>query len=625
MENPPPAAPRERFRIGDWSVEPDLDQVSRADQCRRLEPKLMELLVYLAERPGQTIARDEILGAVWDGKAVIDAVLTRGISEIRQTLGDDPQQPRFIQTVPRKGYRLIAAVTAAPDAAAPNAVAALPAASAGSRAAARRLSGWLAGGALLVVVTLFASRYFPAGNEDRSVRWRSIAVLPFDNHSGDSRQEYLAAGMTEALITELAQIRGLRVISRTSVQQYRGAARPLPAIGRELGVETIVVGSVLEAGDRVRITVQLILAESDEHLWAESFDRDTGDVLALHAEIAHAVLREIRVHLSPREQQRLTRPGTTDAEAHRLYLKGRYYWNRRTVADMRASVALFEQAIERDPGYARAHAGLADAYLQLSNYYAMPPREAFPRARQAVERALEIDPYLAEAHATQGAVAVNQDWNFIAAEEAFRRALRLGPGYVTAHQWYAELLSFLGRHDEALAEIAKAWELDPFSPLINAAWGQRLSAAGRFREALERFRDTLELEPRFAWIYREMAYAFTELGEHDRAVAARLREMETRGVADDALRRAVEDRGMRGFWSWHRDRLTRRRSTAWVPAALLAEAHAGAGDREQALGWFESAVEEGGEVLLHLRRSPAFAELSSEPRYLALHGRFGLR
>ena len=619
MESPVSAVvSKPGFRIDDWLVEPDLDQVSLDGRCLRLEPKLMELLVYLAERPGQTITRDEILGAVWGGKAVIDAVLTRGISEIRQVLGDDPQAPRFIQTVPRKGYRLIATVSAVADT-----EEATRQPSAFPRGTARRLAGLLVGGALLVVATWVASRYLPAGDEEQAVGRPSIAVLPFDNHSGDSEQEYLAAGMTEALITELAQVRDLRVISRTSVQQYRGAARSLPAIGRELGVETVVVGSVLEAGDRVRINVQLILVESDEHLWAESFDRDTGDVLALHAEIAHAVLREIRVHLSPREQERLIRPGTTDAESHRLYLKGRYLWNRRTVADMRASVALFEQAIERDPEYARAHAGLADAYLQLSNYYAMPPEEAFPRARGAVERALAIDPYLVEAHATQGAIALNQDWDFTAAEEAFRRALRLGPGYVTTHQWYAELLSILGRHDEALAEINKAWELDPFSPLINAAWGQRLSAAGRFREALERFRETLELEPRFAWIYREMAYAYTQLGERDQAVAARLKEMETRGIADDALRQAIEDSGMEGFWRWHRDRLLQRQQTAWVPAALLAEAYAGAGDYEQALSWFEEAIHEGGEVLLLLRRSPAFAELSSEPIYVQLPDRFG--
>ena len=299
----------------------------------------------------------------------------------------------------------------------------------------------------------------------------SIAVLPLENLSGDKEQEYFADGMTEALITDLGKIGALRVISRTSVMQYKGTKKPLPQIARELNVDAIVEGTVQRSDNRVRITANLLHAPTDRHLWAETYERDLRDVLALQDEVARAIASEIQIKVTPNEQVRLASARPLNPEAYRLYLQGRYYFSKRTLPAFDKSVQLFQQVLEKEPSSALAYAGLAESYGITPFYGGALPKVAFPKAKAAALKALELDGSLAEAHASLAFVLLYWDWDWLAAERELKRAIELNPSYVTAHHWYAEYLGAMGRHDQAIAEIKRAQELDPLSPLMLTVGG----------------------------------------------------------------------------------------------------------------------------------------------------------
>lgn len=610
MTEPPqePARLATRFEVGDWLVDPGLSEIRRDGRLIRLEPKVMELLAFLAGNAGETVSREDLLDAVWPGQHVVEGVLTRAASQLRQALGDDAAQPSYLQTVPKRGYRLIAPVR-------PETVQNPTASSTG----APQGRPWILATTMilvaLVALAVIRLRAVPSEEPEEPV---SIAVLPLLNLADDASQEYFSLGMTEALITELAKVSGLRVVSRTSVMRFRETDLSLPEIARELGVSTLLEGSVLQADGRVRITTQLIRAETDDHLWAESYDRELADVLTLQSDIARAVVREIEVRLTPIEEARLAAAGRVDAETHRWYLKGRYHWSLRTPEDLALGRDFFKQAIARDPTFAPAWAGLADALVHLSGYSHLPPQQAFPQARDAALEALRLQPDLAEAHASLALVDFTLDWDAPSAEASFLRAIELKPSYATAHQWYSELLSLVGRHQEALVEAELARQLDPFSPIVRAAVGQRLNAAGRYAAAVETLGDALNLQPKLAWAHRERAWALSRLGRDDEALRAHEEEMRQRGLTThelEALQAATGESGMRGFWGWQAARLGRLAVAGWVPAILWAEAYAGAGDTERALDWLERAAEERGLFLPHIKRSPAFDSLREHPRF----------
>jgi tetratricopeptide (TPR) repeat protein len=333
------------------------------------------------------------------------------------------------------------------------------------------------------------------------------------------------------------------------------------------------------------------------------------------------VAREIEVRLTQGEEERLAAAQPLEAESLRLYLKGRYHWNLRTSSDLELSREYFEEVIERDPTFAYAWAGLADALGQLYGYSYMPPVEAFPAAREAAREALRLDPGLAEAYASLGLVAFNLDWDAVEAEAAFQRAIELEPSYATAHQWYSELLSLVGRHREALEEIELAWGLDPFSPVVRAAMGQRLNAAGRYAEALDRLNDALEIQPRLTWAHRERALALERLGRKSEALDARFDEARARGLEGDRLNEleaALAEQGMVAFWAWQLERLEGFSATRWVPPVLMAEALAGLGKDERAFEWLDRSLEARGLYLPHTMRSTAFDAVREHPRFIAV-------
>jgi serine/threonine protein kinase len=457
----------------------------------------------------------------------------------------------------------------------------------------------------------------------------SVAVLPLANLSGDAGQDYFADGMTDALISDLARVSSLRVISRTSVMRYQGTRRPLPQIARELDVEAVVEGSVLRDGERVRINAQLVDGRRDQHLWAASYERELKDVLKLQAEVARAITREVRVVLTPQEQAALADARSVDPEAHEDYLLGRFHWNKRTPDALRKSLECFERALAKEPRHAGAWSGIADTQLVLSvaTYDLAPPCEAVPRARAAALRALEIDDGLAEAHVSLANVKARYEWDWAAAERCFARALELNPGYAYGHHSRAAHAGAMGRHAEALAAEEKARELDPFSLIVGAGMARLFFFARQRERAVAQCRKLLELEPGF-WV-AHLLLGTCELRGGEAAAA--LPHLERAHELGGGLTLPLAARAS-GYAEAGRRELAQRdlaelRSQApsrYVPAYQIAAVHASLGDREQAFAWLERARDERSEVLTCLAVDPFWDPLRSDPRLLELQRRVGL-
>ena len=467
----------------------------------------------------------------------------------------------------------------------------------------------------------------------------SLAVLPLVNLSGDPEQEYFADGMTEELITDLSKIGSLKVISRTSVMQYKNARKPLPQIGRELGVEGVIEGSVQRVGDRVRISAQLIYAPGDTHLWAETYDRDLHDVLKLQGEVARVIANEVNARVTPREQAGLSDKQPVDPEAYQAYLQGRYYWNKRTEEDIRKAIASFQQAINKDPNYALAYAGLADSYLILSIYSSAPWKETYREAKAAATKALEIDDNLAEAHATLASTRAGEDWDLQGALTELARAIQLNPNYGTGHQWYAEYLICSGDTDKAIAEIRRAQELDPLSPVINSTYGRILFQARRYDEALAQAQKTLEMDANFypghqllAEVYEQQGMFEAAITEGQRAATLAGESAEEAGRRADLLRTAYASHGANAYWE-QRLQLAMKdaRLSKDLPYELadsspyqLAVLNARVGRNEAAVGLLQKAFNESDFGLYYLKTAPALDGLRSDPRVASLMLRIGV-
>ena len=453
----------------------------------------------------------------------------------------------------------------------------------------------------------------------------SLAVLPLDNLTEDPEQQYFVDGMHEALIANLAKISALRVISRTSVMRYREATQSLPEIGRELGVDAIVEGSVMRAGDRVRITAQLVHAASDTHLWVESYEGDLRDVLRLQGDTARAIAREIRVVVTPEDRARLEGQRPVDREAYEEYLKGRHYLNQRTEREVLRSLEYFRRSIAIDPSYALAHAVEAEASILTGWYSWVAPRSAFPAAKAAAERALELDPGSAEAHTVAAAVSMLWDWDWVRAEAEFQRAIELDPGYPRAHHWYALFLSYMTRFDESVAEIRRAQTLDPLSVIIHTIAGLAFCQAERHELALREAQDILEISPDFPLAHEVLACAHMGLGRHAEAIAAAQRAVD---LTDGSVE--IADLAEAYFRAGRRERaeqlvaeLEGRAEQGYVAAVPLAAVHLLMGDREAALDWLERAYSQRDWNLVFLQHR-RYDELRSDPRFQELYRRVGL-
>ena len=425
----------------------------------------------------------------------------------------------------------------------------------------------------------------------------------------------------------MAQISALRVISRTSVMVYKGAHKPLPQIARELNVDAVVEGTVLHSGDQVRITAQLIEASNDKHLWSQSYEGELRDTLALQSRVASAIADQIRINLTPQEQAALKSVKVVNPQAYESYLKGRYFWNKRTADGLKVALAYFNQAIDEDSKYAPAYSGLADTYALLGDwqYAVMTPKDAFPKAKAAAIKALELDNALGEAHNSLAFVLDGFDWDFDSAGKEFRRAIELNPGYATAHHWYAWHLSLLGRYDEAIPEMRKALNLDPLSLIINADLAELLVLAHSYDESIQQSRKTIEMDPNFALAHNQLAQAYLQKHMYDEAVAELQKAVQLSGGSPTCianLARAYVVSGKRSEALELLSELKKRANPGYSNASEIAMVYASLGDKDQAMNWLEKGYEERFNPGVLLR--PGFDPLRSDSRFQTLVHRIGL-
>lgn len=602
-------------------------ELRRSGRSIRLERQPMELLILLVEKQGELVTREAIVSRLWGDHTFLDTErsINSAIRKIRVVLHDDPDDPRYLETVVGKGYRFVGPIQVtqrepaealtvpvlkdSPDAQAGDATLA-------ARSQFRR--HWhvalTATFVIAAVVAAFMAR--DRLNRGAAPRMHSLAVLPLENLSGDPAQEYFADGMTDELVTDLALVKSLHVISRTSVMQYKGTRKSLSQIGHELNVDAIVEGSVMRSGDRVRITAQLIETASDHHLWAQSFERDSRDVLSLQREIAQNIANRVQAVLTPQEQARLTRPRLSNPEAYEAYLKGRYYWNNRTEDGFKKALDFFQFAIQKDPDEPLAYAGLADSYSMLANYFMLTPREAFPKAEAAAQKSLALDESLAEAHTSLAYARFHYDYDWPSAEHEFKRAIDLNPNYATAHQWYAEFLAAMGRSDQALSEIRLAQQLDPFSLVINSNVGRMLYLARRYDEAIQELGNTIELNPKQGYAHLNLGFAYEEKKMYA--------EAEREFIAAESLFRIQQSIARAHLYAVS----GRRRDAALMLKKLeqptpdnpffLAGVHAALGERDSAFRLLDAAYREHDFFLCFLRVYPWMDSLRDDPRFKEL-------
>ena len=673
--------PRPTIRFGrDFELDPGLFELRRSGRAVKLERVPMEVLLLLVNERERVVSRQQIADAVW-GRGVsldTDNSINGAIRKLRRALKDDPDHPRYVQTITGRGYRFIAAVEAeetegseprsalaaephsalavesgsavaaesrsagaadtrpAEAAAAAVQTAALEATAPATGAPAaprtrpvrRKFPGPLllaAAAVLLIAAVSLVVWWRRSAAHTASQRTVRLAVLPFENLTGDPSQEYLSDGFTEELITQLGSLdpQRLAVIARTSVMFYKGAHTPLRRIAQDLGVQYVLEGSVRRDAERVRITAQLIQVRDQTHLWAQEYDRAPEDLLAVQSEIGRQIAEQIRLALDkPRTAGPVERAALSpqEYEAWDAYLKGRYLWTRRTRQDMEDSVGWFRQAIDRDPSYARAWAGLADAWALMSSYGFGPVSRYMPQAREAAERAVALDPSLAEAHTSLALVAENYDWDWQTAEKEYRRALALNANYATAHQWFAECLAFEGRFDEALAESERARALDPLSTIIAADNGAIYYYARQYDRAVARFQSVLDVDPANGRAHL-IVDAYTQQGRYQQALDT---IQQWRRLGD-------------GPWIWAKlalvygrsgDRARARQALRKIAASnrpwdldltpLLDTAYAGLDDREQRLRVLEGAYRAHGNLPTTFKVDPIYDPLRGDPRFQAM-------
>jgi TolB-like protein/DNA-binding winged helix-turn-helix (wHTH) protein/Flp pilus assembly protein TadD len=629
--------------FGVFELDPRAGELRKHGLRVRLQEQPFQVLAMLLEHPGEVVSREELKKRLWpaDTFGDFDHGLNKAINKLRDALGDSAESPRFVETIARRGYRFLAEVRvvgAAPVRSAelahrpPSALeGGGPSSLAGTLASARRplpSRAWRASMfvVLLLAASLAAWKVHPWGRPSPVIR--SLAVLPLESLSSDPSQDYFADGMTDELISALGQISALRVISRTSVMAYKHARKPLPQIARELNVDAVMEGTVLRAGERVRITAQLIQASADTHLWSQSYEGELRNALALQNRVARAIADQIRVNLNPTEQAALTHVKIVDPQAYEFYLKGRYFWNKRTAAGLKLALTYFNQAIDQDPTYAPAQSGLADTYALLADweYGVMTPKEALPKAKAAAIKALELDSTLGEAHNSLAFCLDVFDWDLDAAGREFQRATELNPSYATAHQWYASHLIVLGQNEAAIAEMRQAQELDPLSLIISADLADFLVIAGSLDESILESRKAIEMDPNFALAHNQLGQAYLQEHRLDEAVAelqkgVQLSEGSPTIMAN--LARAYVASGKRSHAVELLGELMKRSNASYSHASEIAMIHVALGDTDQAMDWLERAYEERFNPSVLLR--PGFDPLRSDPRFLDLLRRIGIR
>ena len=669
-----PIGLQQSIRFGeDFELDLRPRRLRRGSHVLKLERIPLEILILLLERRGEIVSRDEIVAKIWGNDVFLDTdnSIRGAIRKVRQALKDDPETPRFIQTVTGRGYRFIAPIispeeehTTEPpkpeasivptgtrsfvsepdswlqgrslglvDQEQERTAGQLPGTETARGQVRRRARTWLfVGLASLAVVSILSLFAFWGWRTSRapavSQRKTVLAVLPFDNLSRDPDQEFFSEGLTEEMIAQVGKLNRdrLRVVARSSVAKYKRSTLAAREIGKELNADYLVQGSVRRSSDRVRITVQLIQARDQTDVWTESYDRELKDVLTVQDSVVRSIASEIHIALTEEQEKRLAAPRQISPEAYEAYLKGRYYWNKRTGESMQKAEQYFEQAIDNDPTYAAAYSGLADCNSGLTWHGFKSPAEALPKAYAAARKAIEINPESAEAHASLG-LAMSHRWDWTGAEAEFRRALQLDPQYANAHHWYGDYLSIRSRHDEALAEAKHALELDPLNLMISTWVGLRYYMAPDYSRAIEQNRNSVELDPNFAAAHLLLGEDFLGAGLHSEAVnelkkAANLSGDSPLYTAQVAVALTLAGRNREALRIAHElETISRKR---YVSPYGLAQIYAASNKKEDTFKWLQAAYDDHAAWMGYLTVDPIFDRYRSDERFKDLLRRVGL-
>jgi TolB-like protein/DNA-binding winged helix-turn-helix (wHTH) protein/Flp pilus assembly protein TadD len=603
-------ADRTSYEFGPFRFDATERLLYRGSDVVPLTPKVADTLLVLLSRQGTVVEKSELLRLVWPDTNVEEGGLARNISMLRKALEDEADGCRYIETIPKRGYRF----AAQSDPGAPPV--------SGHHPRRRVTVALLVAAAILIAAALYLA-FLRKTPERLGARPAVIAVLPLKNLSGDPGQEYFSEGMTDMLVTELARS-GVRVIAPASARRLRSGA-PMDKLGEQLGADAVVQGTVLVSAGRVRINAQMMEVRTGRLLWADSYERALRDVLALQAEVAGAVAREVSANAQPSGKPAPPPPRTILPAAFDAYLKGRFFWNKRTEAGLRKAIEYFNDAAAKDPTYAPAYAGLADAYALLGStgYDAIPPRQAMPLAKAAAERALALDSRLAAAHVSLAYCRMAYDWDFDAAGKEFQEALRLDPTYPTAHQWYGHLALASGQLDQAASRFQEASRLDPLSLPASVGVGWCSYFARRYDDAIREYHKTLELDPDFALAHQTLGMALEQKGAYAEAIL----EFQ-RAVALSESPGSIASLGhayaLAGFPMQAKAQLARLADLSrhrYVPAIYQVLIRLGLGDRASAAPWFSRAVAERSEYLIYLQLDPAFDAVRNDPRFRVVLGR----
>jgi DNA-binding winged helix-turn-helix (wHTH) protein/TolB-like protein/Tfp pilus assembly protein PilF len=650
------------YEFGPFRIDLSERQLFRDGEPVSLTPKAFETLLMLVSNRGHIVEKDDLLKEVWKGTFVEEANISRHVWMLRQALGENENDQKYIETVPKRGYRFIANVrevvdggdqlvverhsimhiTAEEDDEAailrrevtPDFEQKLLAAI----SARQKWLGWRLGlGLVLSVlviglgVTLYRN-WTPkeskssAANIALTALPRSIAVLPFKTITTENDNEYLGMGMTDALITRLGNISQIIVRPTSAVRKYSDGEKEPVSVGQELKVESVLEGSIQRSGDRIRVTVQLIRVGDGAQIWGDKFDDKFTNVFAVEDSISERMAAALKLKLTGDEQKKLTKRYTENVEAYQLYLKGRFYWNERTGEALKKSIEYFNQAIEKDPSYALAYAGLADAYILLPFYSGRPQLEVYPKAKAAAKRALELDETLAEAHTSLARVLFNIEGNLPESNKEFQRAIELDPNYATAHQWYGNgNLLTMGRFDEGIAEMKRAQELDPLSLVINTALGNGYFYARRYDQAIEQLRKTIAMDQSFYYAHYSLGLAYEMKGSLPEAMAEyqKARELNDNPYVLALLGHALAASGKRDEALRALDQLKEIARQRYVPAHDFAIVYLGLGDNDHAIQWLERGYQDH-PAMTRLKIDPLLDNLRSDPRFADLVRRVGL-
>ena len=553
-------------RFGSFELDLRAGELRKQGVRIKLQEQPFQILAMLLANHGQVVTREELRSRLWPSDTFVDFdhSLNKSINKLREALGDSAENPRFIETLAKRGYRFMWDLQVNPG---------------------------------------------PI---------RSLLVLPLENLSRDPEQEYFADGLTEELITKLARISALRVLSRTTAMHYKGVRKPLPEIARELQVDGVVEGTVLRSGEQVRISAQLIHAPTDTHLWADSYERNLRNVLSLQSEVAQAIAREVQVKLTPQEQAHITDVRPVDPEAYEAYLKGRYHWNRRRGEEIPKAIRCFQQAIAKDPTYAAAYAGLADSLSTLGTWSLVPPNEGCAKAKGLALRALDIDPSLGEAHVSLAWITAWYDYDFVAAEREFERAIELNPRYPTAHYWFGFFLALMGRYEEGYTELKRAIRLDPLSGVIHWGFGMVYWCSRRYDQAIDQSEKTLALDASFAPAHALLGWVYPHKSLPELAITSLRKAVELSQSASQWVGSLGEAYALAGYRDEARKILEQLQEVSlkqYITPYIIGRIYNAVGEQDEAFRLLETAYQERATWMIFLKTDPGFDNLRPDPRF----------